>query len=181
MPMTREQRIELLKLAREAKAKKKLERDAGGGDKPVAKRSTKKKKDVEEPMEAVVEEPEQMEVEPEADDFDIVIQPAEKKKLAARSKKSAVKEPVKTLELNNDIDVEDDVMVEEIVEIRKKPKKKIVKKIIYESDSADEVEEVVVQNKPKKAAAKVKKIAKPVPLEAPKEVEVKPSFSFFNC
>jgi hypothetical protein len=180
MPMTREQRIELLKLAREAKAKKKLERDAGGGDKPVAKRSTKKKKDVEEPMEAVVEEPEQMEVEPEADDFDIVIQPAEKKKLAARSKKSAVKEPVKTLELNNDIDVEDDVMVEEIVEIRKKPKKKIVKKIIYESDSADEVEEVVVQNKPKKAAAKVKKVTKPVPLEAPKEPEVK-GFNFFNC
>ena len=178
MPMTREQRIELLKLARDAKAKKKLERDAGGGDKPVAKRSTKKKKDVEEPMEAVVEEPEQMEVEPEAEP-EPVVEP--KKKLAARSKKSAVKEPVKTLELNNDIDVEDDVMVEEIVEIRKKPKKKIVKKIIYESDSADEVEEVVVQSKPKKApAAKVKKIAKPVPLEAPKEPEVK-GFNFFNC
>ena len=181
MTMTREQRLELLKLAREAKAKKKEERDAGGGDKPVVKRSRKPKEvAIEEPMEAVVEEPEQMEVEPEADDFDIVIQPAEKKKLAARSKKSAVKEPVKTLELNNDIDVEDDVMVEEIVEIRKKPKKKIVKKIIYESDSADEVEEVVVQNKPKKAAAKVKKVTKPVPLEAPKEPEVK-GFNFFNC
>ncbi len=89
-------------------------------------------------------------------------------------------EPVRSLELNNDIDVEDDVMVEEIVEVRKKPKKKIVKKIIYESDSEDEVEEVVVQNKPKKAAAKVKKVAKPVPLEAPKDPEVK-GFNFFNC
>jgi len=177
--MTRDQRIELLKLAREAKAKKKLERDA---EKPVVKRGRKKKEEVEiveEPMEVVVEP----EPEPEADDFDIVIQPVvePKKKLAARSKKSAVKEPVRSLELNNDVDVEDDVMVEEIVEVRKKPKKKIVKKIIYESDSEDEVEEVVVQSKPKKSAVKVKKVAKPVPLEAPKEVEVKPSFSFFNC
>jgi hypothetical protein len=128
-------------------------------------------------MEAVVEEPE---VEPEPVESEPEIVEPVKKPRAARSKK-APKEPVKTLELNNDIDVEDDVMVEEIVEIRKKPKKKIVKKIIYESDSADEVEEVVVENKPKKATAKVKKIAKPVPLEAPKEVEVKPSFSFFNC
>ena len=178
MPMTREQRLELLKLAREAKAKKKLERDAGG-DKPVVKRSRKPKEvAIEEPMEPVVEEPE---VEPEPVESEPEIVEPVKKPRAARSKKAVVKEPVKTLELNNDIDVEDDVMVEEIVEIRKKPKKKIVKKIIYESCSEDEVEEVVVQNKPKKAAAKVKKIAKPVPLEAPKEVEVKPSFSFFNC
>ena len=186
MPMTRDQRIELLKLAREAKAKKKLERDA---EKPAVKRGRKAKEvTIEEPMESVVEEPvveeitvvEQPKVEaepePEADDFDLVIQPVEKK---TRAKK--VKEPVRSLELNNDVDVEDDVMVEEIVEIRKKPKKKIIKKIIYESDSDDDVEEVVVENKPKKAAAaKVKKVAKPVPLEAPKEPKVK-SFSFFNC
>jgi len=178
MTMTREQRLELLKLAREAKAKKKLERDAGG-DKPVVKRSRKPKlsSDIE-PMEAVVEDPVVEEVaEPVESEPEIVVEP--KKKLAARSKK-APKEPVRSLELNNDIDVQDDVMVEEIVEIRKKPKKKIVKKIIYESDSADEVEEVVVENKPKKAAAKVKKVAKPVPLEAPKDPEVK-GFNFFNC
>jgi hypothetical protein len=179
--MTREQRIELLKLAREAKAKKKLERDSDGGDKPVVKRSRKPKlsSDIE-PMEAVVEQPEpEPEPEPEDDDFDIVIQPTQKK---TRAKKlSSPKEPVRSLELNNDVDVEDDVMVEEIIEVRKKPKKKIVKKIIYESDSEDEVEEVVVENKPKKAAAaKVKKVTKPVPLHAPKEPEVK-AFSFFNC
>jgi hypothetical protein len=176
--MTREQRIELLALAREAKAKKKLERDA---DKPVAKRGRKPKEvSIEEPMEAVVEQPEpEPEPEPEDDDFDIVIQPTQKK---TRAKKlSSPKEPVRSLELNNDVDVEDDVMVEEIIEVRKKPKKKIVKKIIYESDSEDEVEEVVVENKPKKAAAaKVKKVTKPVPLHAPKEPEVK-AFSFFNC
>ena len=40
MPMTKEQRIELLKLAREAKAKKKVERDEA---KPEVKRGRKKK------------------------------------------------------------------------------------------------------------------------------------------
>ena len=174
MPMTREQRLELLKLAREAKAKKKLEKDA---EKPVVKRG-RKKKDVEEPMEAVVEVPEQMEVEPvpepEADDIDIVIQPVEKK---TRAKKPP-KEPVRSLELEMPDD-EPEIIYE--TEIRKKPKKKIVKKIIYESDSEDDVEEVVVENKPKKASvAKVKKVAKPVPLEAPKEPDVK-GFNFFNC
>ena len=175
MPMTREQRIELLALAREAKAKKKLERDA---DKPVAKRGRKPKEvSIEEPMEAVVEQPEpEPEPEPEDDDFDIVIQPTQKK---TRAKKlSSPKEPVRSLELEMPAD-EPDIIYE--TEIRKKPKKKIVKKIIYESDSEDDIEEVVVENKPKKAAAaKVKKVTKPVPLHAPKEPEVK-AFSFFNC
>lgn len=179
MTMTREQRIELLKLAREAKAKKKLERDSGGGDKPVVKRSRKPKEvAIEEPMEAVVEEPEVEEVVEPVESEPEIVEPV-KKPRAARSKKSAVKEPVKTLELEMPDD-EPEIIYE--TEIRKKPKKKIVKKIIYESDSSDDVEEVIVE-KPKRAsaAAKAKKVAKPVPLEAPKEVEVKPQFSFFNC
>jgi len=169
--MTREERCELLKLARQAKADKKAQKDA---DKPVVKRGRKKKEEVE-----VVDEP--MEVETETvisndiNDDDFVIEPVKK------TKAKKAKEPVRSLEINNDVDIEDDIMVEEIVEVRKKPKKKIIKKIIYESDSEDEVEEVVVENKPKKSSAKVKKIAKPVPLEQPKEVEVKPQFSFFNC
>ena len=172
--MTKEQRCELLKLAREAKAQKKLERDA---DKPVVKRGRKKKEEVD-----VVDEP--MEVEPEPvinddtndDNFDI--EPIKKTKPKVKKEK----EPVRSLDLNNDVDVDDNnTIIEEIVEIRKKPKKKIVKKIIYESDSNDELEEVVVENKPKKSSAKVKKIAKPVPLEQPREPEVKPQFSFFNC
>jgi len=177
--MTREQRIELLALAREAKAKKKLERDA---DKPVVKRGRKPKEvAIEEPMEVVVEpepvvEHELVESEPE------IVEPEPKPVKKTRAKKlSSPIEPVRSLDLNNDVDVEDDVMVEEIIEVRKKPKKKIIKKIIYESDSEDDVEEVVVENKPKKAAAaKVKKVTKPVPLHAPKEPEVK-AFSFFNC
>jgi len=176
MVMSKEQRCELLQLAREAKAKKKLERDA---DKPVVKRGRKKKEEVE-----VVDEPMEVEAEPvindDINDDDFVIEPIKKTKPKVKKEK----EPVRSLDLNNDVDVDDNnTIIEEIVEIRKKPKKKIVKKIIYESDSEDEVEEVVIQkNKPKKeTAAKVKKVAKPVPLEAPKEVEVKPQFSFFNC
>ena len=173
MPMTREERCELLKLAREAKAQKKLERDA---DKPVVKRGRKKKVEVvDEPM--VVDEPEPVKEDTNDIDIDIDIDIEPIKKPKAKK----AKEPVRTLELNNDVDVEDDIMVEEVIEVRKKPKKKIIKKIIYESDSEDEVQEVVVQNKPKKEpAAKVKKIAKPVPLEQPKEPEVK-SINFFNC
>jgi hypothetical protein len=176
MVMSKEQRCELLQLAREAKAKKKLERDA---DKPVVKRGRKKKEEVE-----VVDEPMEVEAETvindDTIDDDFVIEPIKKTKPKVKKEK----EPVRSLDLNNDVDVDDNnTIIEEIVEIRKKPKKKIVKKIIYESDSEDEVEEVVIQkNKPKKeTAAKVKKVAKPVPLEAPKEVEVKPQFSFFNC
>lgn len=178
MPMTREERCELLKLAREAKAKKKLERDA---DKEPVKRGRKKKAEVvDEPMEVEAETVKEDTDDIDMNDDDFVIEPVKKPK-SNRVKKE--KEPVRTLELNNEVDVEDDIMVEEVVEIRKKPKKKVVKKIIYESDSEDEVEEVVVQNnKPKKEpTAKVKKVAKPVPLEQPKEPEVKPQFSFFNC
>lgn len=179
MPMTREERIELLKLAREAKAKKKLERDA---EKEPVKRGRKKKEEVEvvdEPMEVEAETVKEDTNDIDINDDDFVIEPVKKPK-GNRVKKE--KEPVRTLELNNEVDVEDDIMVEEVVEIRKKPKKKVVKKIIYESDSEDEVEEVVIQkNKPKKEpTAKVKKVAKPVPLEAPKEPEVK-SINFFNC
>jgi len=178
--MSREQRLELLQLARQAKAKKKAQRDAEkDANKEPVKRGRKKKVEVVD----VVDEP--MEVEPEPvinddtndDNFDI--EPIKKTKPKVKKEK----EPVRSLDLNNDVDVEDDIMVEEIVEVRKKPKKKIVKKIIYESDSEDEVEEVVVQkNKPKKEpAAKVKKVAKPVPLEQPREPEVKSSINFFNC
>ena len=182
MVMSREQRLELLQLARQAKAKKKAQRDAEkDANKEPVKRGRKKKVEVVD----VVDEP--MEVEPEPvinddtndDNFDI--EPIKKTKPKGNRVKKE-KEPVRSLDLNNDVDVDDNnTIIEEIVEIRKKPKKKIVKKIIYESDSEDEVQEVVVQNKPKKEpAAKVKKIAKPVPLEQPKEPEVK-SINFFNC
>ena len=56
MVMTKEQRVELLKLAREAKAKKKQERDAEK-PKPVMGRPKKQKEPVEDTFEPPVEEP----------------------------------------------------------------------------------------------------------------------------
>ena len=67
---------------------------------------------------------------------------------------------------------------------KKRPKKKILRKIIYEESTDDEIEEVVVDNRKKQPVqkpAKVKQIAKPVQLSAPKEPEVRPAFNFFNC
>jgi hypothetical protein len=175
--LTKEQRIELLKLAREAKAKKKIERD---GAKPVVKRGRKKKEDisvkedinpepvVEEPVveEPVVEEP-------------VVEDPVKK------PKPKKIKDPVNTLTLEMPDD-QPDIIYE--TEIRKKPKKKIIKKIIYEDDSDDEIEEVIVDNRKKKT---VKEVKKPVKLNENKNeniiTEPEPvkekvcPFNFFNC
>ena len=157
--MTREQRCELLALAREAKAAKKLERDA---DKPILKRGRKPKQEAEVIEEPVVEKPEPVveESEPEPE-------PVKK----PRAKKAKETERSLVLEMPDD---EPEIIYE--TEYRKRPKKKIVKKIIYEDDSDDEVEEVIIDNRKKKSIqkpAQVKKILEPVPLEAPKEPDVK--------
>ena len=69
MVMTKEERVELLKLAREAKAKKKIERDAEK-PKPVMGRPRKTK--VEAPVEDTpVEEPVKMSV--EDDEIDMIL------------------------------------------------------------------------------------------------------------
>ena len=75
--MTKEERVELLKLAREAKAKKKIERDAEK-PKPVMgrPRKTKVEAPVEAPVEATVEdtpveEPVKMSV--EDDEIDMIL------------------------------------------------------------------------------------------------------------
>jgi len=71
-------------------------------------------------------------------------------------------------------------------EIRRRPKKKIVKKIVYEDDSDDSIEEVIVDNRKKKS--EVKKTVKPVKLNEneniitePEPVKKESSFNFFNC
>ena len=177
MPMTKEQRIELLKLAREAKAKKKVERDEA---KPEVKRGRKKKEDisvkedinpdpvVEEPVveEPVVEEP-------------VVEDPVKK------VKPKKIKENVNTLTLEMPDD-QPDVIYE--TEIRKKPKKKIIKRIVYEDNSDDEIEEEIIDNRKKKS--EVKKTVKPVKLNEnkneniirePEPVKKEPLLNFFNC
>lgn len=149
MPLTTEQRIELLKKAREAKAKKKEERDA---EKPTPVKGRPKK---------------------------------EVKKTLDLSEKT---EP--TLEIQ---DEEVDKIIEpeviEEVEVRKikKPKRRIVRKIIkeqYDSESTEEEIEEVIYKPPKhKSKARVKEIEPPRPPTPPREPEIrqsKPTLNIFG-
>jgi len=155
MPLTKEQRLELLARAREAKKQKAAEKGA-----------------VSKPKKADIVEPE----------LEIDIEQFEPEPVKKVRKPRVKKEPVKTLELKDDVkvdtvdDVVDDTIVEEVVEVRKKPKKKIVKKIVYESASEEDVEEIVeVKSKPKQPRA--------VKLEKPREVDITqstPQFNFFG-
>ena len=94
----------------------------------------------------------------------------------------------KTLELNLEEVVipppaELEPEIEEIVEVRKVPKKKkiIRKRVIQEYESGtdeeiiEEVQAPIRRTRPQQA--KVQEVEKPIPLEAPKEPE-KPRFSF---
>ena len=173
--LTKEQRCELLKLAREAKAKKKIDRDEA---KPVVKRGRKKKEDIKESdiNPDPVEEQEKV-VEDNVVEDNVVVEDPVKK-----VKPKKIKENVNTLTLEMPDD-QPDVIYE--TEIRRRPKKKIVKKIIYEDDSDDSVEEVIVDNRKKKAS--VKEVKKPVKLNEiekqpePEPVKKESSFNFFNC
>ena len=178
MPMTKEQRCELLKLAREAKAKKKIDRDEA---KPVVKRGRKKKEDIKESD----INPEPVEEQEKVVEDNVVAEPVieeEVKDPVKKVKSKKIKDPVNTLTLEMPDD-QPDIIYE--TEIRRRPKKKIVKKIIYEDDSDDSVEEVIVDNRKKKAS--VKEVKKPVKLNEiekqpePEPVKKESSFNFFNC
>jgi len=144
MVLTKEERIELLKKAREAKKVKSDAKKQEKRNNPPPKGRPKKK----------VEE--------------------------------------KTLDLDLDEKKEEEVFIppdelepeiEEIVEVRKIPKKKkiIRKRVIqeYESGTDEEVEEIVEApiRRTKPQQAKVQEVEKPIPLEAPREPE-KPRFAF---
>jgi hypothetical protein len=188
MTMTREQRVELLKLAREAKQKKKLERDAEK-PKPVMGRP-KKIKNKEETFEELDKEQKEKEI-PEKDVEDVKMKVSDdeidklldkpktrltyKERSQNRSLDLKLKEPKK--------EQDDEEEVQEEIIYKKKPKKKILRKIIYEESTDDEIEEVVIdnrKNKPVQKEAKVKKVTMPVPLNAPKEPEIKSGFNFFK-
>jgi len=192
MTMTREQRVELLKLAREAKQKKKLERDAEK-PKPVMGRPKKNKQ---EPKEETFEPPEEEQPEEEQSKEDIKMKVSDdeidklldkpktrltyKERSQNRSLDLKLQEQKKEPKKEQD---DDDEEIQEEIIYKKKPKKKILRKIIYEESTDDEIEEVVIdnrKNKPVQKEAKVKKVSKPVPLNAPKEPEIKSGFNFFK-
>jgi hypothetical protein len=160
MVMTREDRIELLKKAREAKALKQQERKAEKEANPPVKGRPKK------PVE-------------EKRTLDIVDDVLQEKDVLEDVKKVPVKKPPVKKEPLKDDDVE--VVEKEIIEKVKKPKRRVLRRIIkqeYESDDTEEeYEEVVIP------ATRVKKpvqIQKKEHIETPKQIPKQYNNPFFN-
>ncbi len=158
MAMTHEERLELLKIAREAKAKKRQERLDNEPPK-IKGRPKKSEEKVEEPVEEVEE----------------VVEKAPPK---SKSSKKVSNAPKKSLTLpvdpvensDDDTKVVEDVITEYQTEVVKKPKRRIVKKIVYESNSDDEY----IQEIEYKKSDKPKKIVKKdTPKQEQKEIVTK--------
>ena len=158
--MSKDQRIELLKLARAAKAKKAAEK--------------KNEKDVENNVEATIETP--------------VETPVEEVKKPVKKPRA----PRKTLnlELNDEPEIKDEPEIVELTETVKvkKPKRRIVRKIIkeeYDSEATEEEIEEVIYKAPKKPI-KQKKSETTQPFKEQNEIDDVPTktsnifTSFFN-
>jgi len=157
--MTKEQRIELLKLAREAKAKKA----------EAKKAEDKKNQDVKD-----IETPDELPVET----------PVEKVKKPRAPRKTL------NLELNNESEIKDEPEIIELTETKKikKPKRKILRKIIkeeYDTDDTEEEIEEVIYKAPKKPI-KQKKSETTQPVKEQNVIDNDPKkssnllMSFFN-
>jgi len=160
MVMTREDRIELLKKAREAKALKKAEADKS---KPVPVKGRPKK------------------VAEENRTLDIVDDVLQEKDVLEEPKKIPAKPKTKPKPAEVDEDVE--VVEKEIIEKIKKPKRRILRRIIKQEysdeDTEEEYEEVVIRppknNKPVKVVQKQAEHT-----EAPKQLPKQYNNPFFN-
>jgi len=175
MPLTTEQRIELLKKAREAKAKKKAEQDALKPV-PVRGRPAKERKE-----ERTLDLNDNNQVKDEELD-DILKSEPEPEPKPKISKRTTKKEKVVPQQ------VQEPEIVEE-VEVRKikKPKRRIVRKIIkeqYDSESTEEeIEEVVYKAPTYRSKARAKQVEQPRPPTPPREQEIrepKPSLNIFG-
>lgn len=167
--MSKEERIELLKRAREAKAQKKSELDA---KKPVAVKGRPKKKDEARTLD-IVEDVLNEDTEEVAEEIT--------EEVVVEKPKPKIRKP----KLQSSIDNEPDVIEKEIIEKIKKPKRRILRKIIkqeYDSEDTEEEYEEVVYKPPKRTQnVKPVKLSQPEELPRPKEVEIKKvSNPFFN-
>jgi len=157
-PMTTEQRIELLKKAREKKAMIKAEMDA---QKPTPVKGRPRKKVVEEPK-----------------TLDLVDEILDDKPVEKEEQIKPVEKPVE--KPDEDDEVEEQIVYEKIP----KKKKKIVRKIIrqVESSSDDDVEEQIIYERPPKKTiqARPHQVEQPRYQTPPREVEVEPRNPFFN-
>jgi len=175
MPLSTEQRIELLKKAREAKARKKAEADAL---KPVPVRGRPAKKNEEKTLNLV----EDNKVNDEEIDA-IIDEPVRE---PVREPVKVPKRTLKTKKPQSEIEEEPEIVEEIEVKKIKKPKKRIVRKIIkeqYDSSSTEEEYEEVIYQAPKHRprVAQSKPVEKPPELPAPREPEVRKSgFNLFS-
>ena len=166
MPMTTEERIELLKKARERKAEIKKELDAR---KPPSVKGRPTKKPVEEPktldlVDEIIEE----------DQPPIPILKKDKPQVVKAAK--ATQETQET-QVESDEEVEEQIIYEKP---KQKKKKKIVRKIIrqVESSSDEEIEEQIIYEKSSKRTQQAKPalVEKPVPQTPPREPAVRNPF-----
>ncbi len=173
MPMTPEQRLEVLKKARAAKAAKKLSSEIEPKviDEPKAepkpKRTTKAKKEEVKTLDLTEDQHEVPD-----DEIKLMLEPSpqekeEVKKINNRGNpkpKPILKEPEEEVEV-----------IEEVI---KKPKKKKVIRRIIEEASSEEEEEIIYEKAPKRASKPKAKAAKPRAPPPPREV-VPPKNPFF--
>ena len=162
MVMTTEQRIALLARAREAKRLKKAQADA---EKPIPLKGRPKKIVDVKTLNLV----DKLEVNDEEID-DIIYEPIKNPKRTSKKIQSQT-EP--------ELEIEPEIIEEVEIKKIKKPKKRIVRKIIkeqYDSDSTEEEYEEVVYQAPRRSQkAKVKQIEQPRELTPPREPEIKKS------
>lgn len=154
MPMSMEQRLEILKKAREAKVAKKM---SSNTEEPVVEKPVKKTRAKKEPVKTL----DLTEDTQEITDNEIrdMLMPS----------KQEVEEIKKIKETGNPkkVEPEPEVEVEVVYEKAPKKKKKIIKKIIQEESSDDEPEvEIVYEKKPKAKKERAAPPKKDVPTPA---------------
>ena len=162
MVMTTEQRIALLAKAREAKRLKKAEADAV---KPIPLKGRPKKIVDGKTLDLV----DKLDIADEEIN-DMIDEPVKNPKRTSKKIQSQT-EP--------ELEIEPEIIEEVEIKKIKKPKKRIVRKIIkeqYDSDSTEEEYEEVVYQAPRRSQkAKVKQIEQPRELTPPREPEIKKS------
>ena len=179
MVLTTQERIDLLKKARQAKAEKKRERDAL---KPIPVKG-RPKKEVNKTLDLV----ETREVPDE--EIEEIIRPSKQEVEEIEKIKNIGNSTKRTTKKKETEVAEAEPEVVEQVEVRKikKPKRRIVRKIIkeeYDSESTEEEIEEVIYKPPKhKSKAKVKEVEMPREQTPPREPEIrqsKPTLNIFG-
>ena len=165
MPMSMEQRLEVLKKAREAKAaKKKLSSPETAEEEPVetpVEKPVKKTRAKKEPVKTL----DLTEDTHEVKDYEINDMLMPSKQEVEEIKK--IKETGNPKKVKIEPEPEPEVEVEVIYEKAPKKKKKIVRKIIQESSDDEPDVEIVYEKKPKAKAKKEKAAPPPKDIPAP--------------